>query len=242
MKHLRFMTQTGKYNREEDGKNLPRKLFGFILMGVIILCGIVAVQSCSETEQQEISSDKSEYEMLLIAEKHLLLANDQYVLNLSKEDAVQLGISADCYAKILENILQTNTWIEKVAKDTNAKVVLVDPQKHIESNKIQTGHIRLKAGNEMYRTPMTPTALGSTYSYNVDQNTYGDVKFSFSGMLLVNTASISITSGYASRTYVYFISSLSFSDDEIVGVTAKPSTWTIRAVLHSGSGSISVYY
>jgi hypothetical protein len=59
MRKIKFMTRTGKYNREADGKNLPRELFSFILMGVMILCGIVAVQSCSETEQQEISLDKS---------------------------------------------------------------------------------------------------------------------------------------------------------------------------------------
>jgi hypothetical protein len=203
---------------------------------LFLICTILFVQGCT---QQDVSSDdvsKSEQEMLSIAAKYLTLDNDQYVLNLSGNEAAKLGITEDSYIKMLDNIAETNAFIENAKKDPNMQISLTNPQE------IKPNNIRLKSGSETSgKATMTPSSNGTTYLLSIPRNGTGNVTFTFSGTALTNSASLHVDTKYGIQN-LSFVSCLSSIDTKSVQIPATPSCWEIKGYLHSGNGIITMWY
>ncbi|MDR2423615.1 MAG: hypothetical protein LBD59_02685 [Prevotellaceae bacterium] len=138
MKHLRFMTQTGKYNREADGKNLPRKLFSFVLMGVIILCGIVAVQSCSNTEEL---SDNSDVNQTVNIEYNDWEGQLTQVMNAPPSILKKSGIKLLSYE--IDNSINKSNYKEFLKKNENMYPIYSDDFKTLRAvSKKETIHFK----------------------------------------------------------------------------------------------------
>lgn len=60
--------------------------------------------------------------------KYLRLENNRFVLDISEEDALKLGVSKESYIKACEDIARENANIEKMEK-TGQKHEITDPQK-----------------------------------------------------------------------------------------------------------------
>ena len=62
--------------------------------------------------------------------KYLKLVDEQYVLDISEEDAVKLGVSKESYKAACEDIVRENANIRK-AKEEGRSYSLEDPQEHL---------------------------------------------------------------------------------------------------------------
>jgi hypothetical protein len=180
--------------------------------------------------------------MLSIAVKHLILDKDQYILDLSENDAEALGISASCYDKMINDIAKTNDFIKK---NSNTIASLQDPQE------VKLNQIRLKSGNEdyvdkdgmKYRGKMVPSEFGRTYPVTIPDG-ISKVKFIFLGVAWSNLATIHIKK-YANDNYpvkVSFATILSATNTKTVSVQSALRDWTITAILNYGSGTIAIWY
>ncbi|MDR2423392.1 MAG: hypothetical protein LBD59_01540 [Prevotellaceae bacterium] len=126
MRKIKFMTLTGKDSRKADGKNLQKKLFGFVLTGVMILCGIVAVQSCN-TEDQLIDEYPDENVITSVELEEFIVAglDFQKSLNIFQNeikniDFSKLETSLDTEENMIVNI-PTSVCIEEKAEILNEK-------------------------------------------------------------------------------------------------------------------------
>ncbi|MDR2286065.1 MAG: hypothetical protein LBE04_01105 [Prevotellaceae bacterium] len=86
---------------------------------------------CSQ-DDSDWSVPSDEEKMLgIVYSKYIILENDRYVLNLSKEDALESGLSENCYAKVLADLEKSNAFIAKAIEhaktDPNATIVLSNP-------------------------------------------------------------------------------------------------------------------
>jgi hypothetical protein len=102
-----------------------------LICKLLFVCVIIlSAQGCSQ-ESINKSSNLSEQEMMAIGVKYLFLDKDnfKYTLKLSEKEAETLGISASCYAKMIEDVSSVNISIEDTGKnDPNKPIHLVDPQ------------------------------------------------------------------------------------------------------------------
>jgi hypothetical protein len=221
-------------------QNKKIRITGLAIMLVSMISIGIFMQSCNNADDNLSVTTIDSQKANIIASKYLELVGDQYRLNLSEKEAIALGISKFDYNRMWEEIRQANIFIESAKKTPNMSISLTNPQE------IKSERIRLKDGNEIgngmqQRGSVSPLpSPGSSASLSIP-NGITTVKFSFSGSALINTASLTINTGYGTQ-YISFVSSLSFSDDETANVPATPAVWLMTAVLYQGNGTITFYY
>lgn len=78
-----------------------KKIFSIVMAAVLIITGSVFIQSCSNKDSMFLNSVAVDSQGAnMIALEYLELVDNQYVLNLSKEDAIKLGISRSEYRRM----------------------------------------------------------------------------------------------------------------------------------------------
>jgi hypothetical protein len=230
--------------------------FNTICVLVMSLCLI----GCSQDDSMWGVSSSNEEEMLnTIYSKYIILENDQYRLNLSREEALELGISENCYAKVLTNIESTNAFvvkgIEHAKRDPNMVVVLSNPSgsdyeiQFLNSERIITYHdnleinsIRLKNGGESeasWRYVETKNlTLGCATSSPTGSGTVQGatkVKFTFKGEKnVVGTLTLTVNS------IVYQMTSYKAAlTKEEINVSGSVN-WSVQ-LTNGTSGQVKVY-
>ncbi|GEM_PF-6512077 len=137
-----------------------------ILLSISISISVILLQGCSnEFDISSASETKSIQEANTIAAEYVELVNNQYVLNLSENEAVALGISKSDYNRMQKEVFQVNLLIlEYQTKGLN--IELNDPSNiHIERS-----YLRLRSQGEGNNDKpniyfiMPPTGAGGTGS------------------------------------------------------------------------------
>ena len=90
----------------------------------ILMIGILFFISACEKQQNEFFLNS--HDASLVALDYLLLSDNQYVLNLSQDDAAILGISEFDYKRILQEINNANDEILKHKND--ACFIIANPE------------------------------------------------------------------------------------------------------------------
>ncbi len=87
---------------------------------------------------------------------YLVLSDNQYILKLSKKEALDLGISSESYDKALDDIYLVNEEIQKRIADGEENFVLTDPTK-VERKKRRDYYVpvRTKSSEELGGTITT---------------------------------------------------------------------------------------
>jgi hypothetical protein len=131
---------------------------GFILVSIISVG--VFMQSCSNDYDgfPNVTTVDSEKANLIVSE-YLELQNGQYILTLSEDAALALGISKFDYDRIQKEIFDGNALILE-CQTKGGQIVLNDPQK----NRVNISNTRLKNGSE-------PTPSGNTFNTTLGQST-----------------------------------------------------------------------
>ncbi|MDR3185181.1 MAG: hypothetical protein LBT49_07240, partial [Prevotellaceae bacterium] len=145
-------------------KNQKNRIYNFAIVLVSIISLGFFMQSCSH--EDDIFSDTiavDTQQANLIASEYLELIGEQYVLNLSEEDAIALGISKFDYNRMQTEIEQTNLEIEQCMKNTNNRIQLIDSKSlnDIREKEIGSNILRLKNGTEN-----SSNGYGSLYDQN----------------------------------------------------------------------------
>jgi hypothetical protein len=212
---------------------------GITLM-VVISLGIF-MQGCSDEEEYLQSSEGfvDRENANLIASNYLELHDNQYILNLTKDEALKLKISNIDYDRIQEEILQTNAFIIE-CHNANIAVDVNDPK----DSQVNAQKIRLKNLNEQNNNPdcfftLPQGTLSGSASKFVP---YGAIKLKI-------TAAISCAAGSCSGSVKCCGIDIPFS---ITGVSGGSTTinlpcsntgMTINAsTLCSGGGSVSATF
>lgn len=108
-------------------------LFSSFLGGACLI-----LSGCSDKLNEE--QLKSTQEAFVIGYDYLTLSGDKYLLSLTPEKAVSLGIATKDYERMLSDIRQTNVSIKNLlAQDPQTKIDLPDPQKKDIKDKIKQG-------------------------------------------------------------------------------------------------------
>jgi hypothetical protein len=133
-------------------KNINMKTVKFF-KHVCVMAMIIAscfVIGCSQYDS-EMSVLTNDQKMLEIISEYVIVENNQYVVNLSKEDAVQLSISEFFYTRAVNDLEILNAIIreglEREKTDSSFSIVFPGRQ---TSQEMEIDHhiIRLKNGNE----------------------------------------------------------------------------------------------
>lgn len=94
----------------------------------------------------------------LVAREYLALNENQYTLNLTEQEALQLRITQQDYLRMLVEIETANQQIQEWLKDSNAEFILTDPNNldslmYYDDSDIDS-NIRLKSrSSESFGTP-----------------------------------------------------------------------------------------
>lgn len=94
----------------------------------------------------------------LVAREYLVLNENQYTLNLTEQEALQLRITQQDYLRMLVEIETANQQIQEWLKDSNAEFILTDPNNldslmYYDDSDIDS-NIRLKSrSSESFGTP-----------------------------------------------------------------------------------------
>jgi hypothetical protein len=219
--------------------------------------------NCSRDDSEwSVSSDSNETEMPdIIYGKYIILENDRYVLNLSKEAALELGISENCYVKVLTDLEKSNAFvakgIEHAKTDSNVTVVLSNPlgtdyeiqfpngERIITyHDKAEVNNVRLKNGSEaeaggwtlVTTKNLTLGSMTSTRSASGTITGATKLKFTFKGAQdVVGSLTITINSA----THYYLTSDDQELVDEEISISGS-TNW--KAELTNGfSGTVKVY-
>jgi hypothetical protein len=195
---------------------MKKGVFFYTICVLVMNCCMIG---CSQ-DDSEWSVPSDEEKMLgIVYSKYIILENDRYVLNLSKEDALESGISESCYAKVLADLEKSNAFIVKAighAKtDPNATIVFSNPSGADYSiqflngeraityqDKLAVTNIRLKNGSEGDGWSFVTEAdleLGCTPSRNSASGTLSQgttkAKFTFKGPKnIVGTLTLTVNS------------------------------------------------
>ncbi|MDR1595179.1 MAG: hypothetical protein LBS43_11975 [Prevotellaceae bacterium] len=103
----------------------------FFYNTICVLVMSFCMIGCSQ-DDSEWSVPSDEEKMLgIVYSKYIILENDRYVLNLSKEEALESGISENCYAKVFADLEKFNASIAKAIEhaktDPNAAIIFDNP-------------------------------------------------------------------------------------------------------------------
>lgn len=121
-----------------------KKLNYLFMLGFMIFMSL-GLFSCSQDEDVmdsfspttravQVCETKAQANLVLV--KYLELVDEAYVLNISAEEAEQLGVPFVLYENALSEIATTNEFIKKVKKDSATEIELTDPQKALKSRYI----------------------------------------------------------------------------------------------------------
>ena len=112
----------------------------------ILMIGILFFISACEKQQNEFFLNS--HDASLVALDYLLLSDNQYVLNLSQDDAAILGISEFDYKRILQEINNANDEILKHKND--ACFIIANPEElHKNEQNIEMEYLRIKTKAEI---------------------------------------------------------------------------------------------
>jgi len=110
-------------------------------IAAMIIIAIVLVGCQRDNDVPENTIDDCQMAANEIASGYLFLIDNQYVLNLTEEEALSLGISKSNYDRIQQNIIMSNTLITTWIKNGDS-FILKDFQK------VNVKIVRLKNGVE----------------------------------------------------------------------------------------------
>jgi hypothetical protein len=168
-------------------KNKKIKIYSFGVVIISVLLAGVFMQSCSN--EDEISNSLSEEKMNEIAAPYLIFQSNQFILDLSKQKAVKLGITEFYYKKILKDIQQANEDIEK----NNLVEEVRFSFENLDKSEIRHIIPRLKDGNEYSNNNFwSINDVSSSKSFYV---TNGTIQFTGNTACLVGVISITVTMG-----------------------------------------------
>jgi hypothetical protein len=228
-------------------------------VSTIITCCFVMGCSLDDSKMNQLSDEQK---MLTVISKYITMENDQYVMNLSEEDAIQLGISEDFYASVADDIVNLNTIIreglEREKTDPNYSIVFPGRQTSQETE--INHHIRLKDGNETGGSSWT-SCVSRSFDYN--QSTHPTLmsfsipkktkKVKFVLTSKDRTAQVQLEINKNGNSYGYNMSidqvvTLVFSsyssdnrEKEIVP-SSKAATWDIDITPQVNSGTVTASY
>lgn len=101
------------------------------LTGMLLMCAVFC--ACNNNGSADSASDMRKRDNLTLV-KYLKLVDEQYVLDISEEDAIKLGVSKESYRSACEDIVRENANIRKI-KEEGGNYSLEDPQEHMENYK-----------------------------------------------------------------------------------------------------------
>jgi hypothetical protein len=107
-------------------KYLMKNAFGIILCAVVIFLGLT---SCSENSvKPSFKLTKGVMDTLL--SKNITLKDSTYSLDISKEEAIKMGISAQYYDDAVVNMKRVNDMLKETFKEQSYNVSLDDYKNH----------------------------------------------------------------------------------------------------------------
>lgn len=157
-------------------------------LGICFLCmlSVVILSSCSEDgpfimsgelESKAYVDDGQWIESRQVANRILgdyleLQEDDRYVLNISREDAVSLGVADEFYELALSEVAETNRVVQEAKKKPNCDLVLFDPQ-----IKIKESVTRANEGGTGSKTVLIANGQSRTYGKIETSGTVKEVEF-----------------------------------------------------------------
>jgi hypothetical protein len=118
-------------------KNKKISIVAVVVIAFVASC----IVGCQEEENLTVQYSSFE-EANITARTYLELRNNQYVLNLSEQQALKLRMSPSDYKRMQDEVSQTNSRIRELLQNSDNSIYLADPQKIDLQNKIP----RLKTG------------------------------------------------------------------------------------------------
>jgi hypothetical protein len=115
-------------------KNMKKTVYLLSLLTLVI----VSFSSCSQDDGKSNRVEPkyiTRLEANLILVHYLELIGDEYVLNISFQEAKELGVSAEMYINAQNEIRETNEFIKKVKSEPGNEIHLTDPQEALRSAK-----------------------------------------------------------------------------------------------------------
>lgn len=97
---------------------------GKLIYCIVISFFVVVIVSCNTNCKQKLS----EHEMSNVMKQYIIIDSVGYVLNITKEEAYELGVDYEFYDSLLVTIERGNIMIEETLKAKDAIVSLVDMQ------------------------------------------------------------------------------------------------------------------
>lgn len=79
-------------------------------------------------ESKNIQQCTTQDQAYLLLVKYLVLKDQTYVLDISAEEAKELGVPAVYYEMAVKELAETNRQIKEVLKDTTTEFIWMDPQ------------------------------------------------------------------------------------------------------------------
>ena len=104
-------------------KYLMKNAFGIILCAVVFFLGLT---SCSEKPSFKITDGV----MDTLISKNLTLKDSTYSLDISKEEAIKMGISVQYYNDAVVNLKRVNAMLKETFKKKSYTVTLDDFKNH----------------------------------------------------------------------------------------------------------------
>jgi hypothetical protein len=110
-----------------------------LIIRIILLFTVIVISAIQSFSQNNVSVLQGK-EQLYTASKSLILKNDQYIFDISENNAKELGISKSYYAQILKDIEEINNTIKKVKNNPEIITCFADPNSQIqnESDSLRT--------------------------------------------------------------------------------------------------------
>lgn len=102
----------------------------------------------------------------LILYPHLSLAGKKYILNISKDDAVKLGVLPQHYDDAMRDLETTNVLISSVKEDENHLLLLSDPQENTVDDIVDLGDIAPRSQELFFVRPTSEKQNGRIETYN----------------------------------------------------------------------------
>jgi hypothetical protein len=153
MKKFKNMTlRANESAMKEEAKEISQRKHKNLSFRFLLIVALVSITmgsffiACSSDDMFSKETANEDTEVQKILGEHLTVENNRYVLNLSEEEAMTLGITQSDYSKFLSEIAELNTFVESTEKnETNISVILNDQ----DNQNFNYNPIRLKSGSEI---------------------------------------------------------------------------------------------
>jgi hypothetical protein len=144
-------------------KNKQVRVFSLEIVLISVVALGVFMQGCSNEDNKTVLSEN---ETRYMAADYLAFEDGEFFLNISRNEAIELGISESSYHKMLNEIEKTNVFIQKNNLEKSVQISFDDWDK----KDISVSHIRLKNGTENNGTwwsfPNSSTGTTKSFSYS----------------------------------------------------------------------------